>query len=90
MFASPSAALPKGVCFAEHSDDGDAHLSLSVSWEKWSSLKQGENVFVMYCSFINPFCLFSYLCLGLGPFGVSCKTLQEVESLPKFLAEELF
>lgn len=46
--------------------------------------------FVIYCCFRNPFCRFGNPCLGLGPLGVACKTLQEVECLPKFLAEGFF
>lgn len=76
--------------------DSDAHLSLSVPRGAVGDVvlfetgRGGVEKFVIYCCFINPFCLFSNPCLGLGPFGVACKTLQEVECLPKFLAEGFF
>lgn len=97
VFASPSAAAhsPKGGFFfcRTRFAGGDAHLTLSASQgaaETWSSLKWRGKTFVIYCCFINPFRLFSNPCLGLGPFGVACKTPPEVECLPKFSSEEFF
>lgn len=56
----------------------------------WNGAGGGVEKFVIYCCFRNPFCRFGNPCLGLGPLGVACKTLQEVECLPKFLAEGFF
>jgi len=97
VFASAlaAAALPKvvGLFCRTGFADGDAHLSPLVSWGAAGDVELFETAggkFVICCCFINPFCLFSNPCLGLGPFGVAFKTLQQAECLPKFLAEGFF